>query len=142
MAGFTPQWLALGLGAVATLAIAQLVGNRKLSKSVMLWPSVVGEISKSKLQKSYDEGRERFGVSVEYRFVANGKSVTSSKIAIIEPSFGGDPESAQDWLDLHRVGEEVTVYFNPVSPWQCYIDRSYHLKDETVVALVAVMFTM
>ncbi len=109
-----------------TIMLLAMFANKWLQlRRAARWPSAPGRITKSSVAASRQRrsGQRAQVINlpmIEYRFLANGKTYTGSRIAIGEDSGGANTEAT---LARYPLGAEVTVFYDPADPENCLLER-------------------
>ncbi|MGQ1908686.1 DUF3592 domain-containing protein [Marinifilum sp. RC60d5] len=82
------------------------------AKASEKWPAVQGEVTHSKVNSKKSDGKTMYSADIEYSYEVEGVNYTGSRISSVESSTSSYSEVEKD-LNKYRVGEVVSVYYNP-----------------------------
>jgi hypothetical protein len=103
--------------------------NRKLAKASLAWPSVTGRIIRSQVSQSENFDQENrlkvtYLADVAYEYVVGDQTMQGDRVQFGGRISGGSSKPAQKVVDRYPVGSEITVYYDPVRPNQCTLERT------------------
>ena len=93
--------------------------TRKKLKASESWPKTTGVVLESIIEPGWARaGGSRIYVvrpKVVYEYYVDGKRYTSSQLALVECNTANE-NLAREKTERHPVGQQVTVYYNPLKP--------------------------
>lgn len=106
-------------GIIALIWGGLIVQNASVSSD---WPSVKGEITKSKVEKKTERVKKNdrwqtkttFWAGVQYSYSVDGTEFVGGKISFGD--YGGEQEHARQIVKRFKKGKAVDVYYDPEEP--------------------------
>lgn len=96
----------------------------RLVRQSRRWPSTVGEILRSRVERvSNDEG-SHYSAKVVYRYSARGRVYEGDTVQIGVGGDSGAKRKAKETADRYPVGSQAMVYFDPEKPDRACLERS------------------
>lgn len=125
--------------------------RKALSK--VAYPSLAGHVVHTTVREDVDESENDGGVNsrtvtyhpvIRYTYSVDGKAYENDTYSVLEDGHFSNWESAQEFVAKFPVGKEVTVYYNPKSPKDSYLDKSmdakgYHSTTWFMVGVLVVL---
>lgn len=114
---FEGIFIAWVVGAAIWLRLLARRAERLLEAS-RHWPSVTGQILKSRIVRSFNSMRLH---EIDYAYRAGGRDLRSSRIGF---AWSGSAISEAEVATRYPVGGEVTVWYDPANPEYAVVERS------------------
>jgi hypothetical protein len=125
--------------------------GKALSKSS--YPAITGKVLHTSVREEVDESDTDGGVNtrtvtyhpvIRYTYSVDGKAYENDRYSVLEDGRYSDWESAQEFVSKFPVGGNVTVYYNPKSPKDSFLDmkmdvKGYHLTTWFMVGVLVVL---
>lgn len=119
---FRPSFIGILLiivGIVFAIMGGRILKNANASSA---WPTVQGEVTKSKVEKKTErvkrDGVSRvqttFSANVQYRYAVEGLTYSGGKVSFGD--HGGSQEHARQVVSRYPVGKTVEVFYDPQKP--------------------------
>jgi hypothetical protein len=115
-----------------------VLSDRRLAKASQSWSPSSGAVVRSWVVESVEKNDDRattrsFRPEVQYEYRVDGQTYTSERLhfGMIE-TFSSQREAAQA-LDNFPPGKAVTVYYDPVRPYEAVLDRNLSHGDPGIV---------
>lgn len=106
--------LIVGSWLLYTNISAPMAEEAKASKS---WPNVPGQITRSDVNQSRDDGKTMYATDISYDFTVGNKSYTGTRISLTSGNTKTSSlKGIKKDLQKYPVGAKVTVYYDPELP--------------------------
>jgi hypothetical protein len=146
----TPKWGMVFFGffmAMGILALSLGVSAYLEAQQVQDWPSTTGTVTDTNVREEWvSEGGRGGGHShyeyypeVQYSYSVGGSTYYGNDISKLESSYTSY-SGAQAYLTDHRVGSQVTVYYNPDNPSEAVLEKNSDF-EALMIPGVGVLFT-
>lgn len=118
----TLGWVLIGSGVFAVLFPLVSWMRVRASRS---WPSVSGRVTESTLDvEPRADKSDSYMPRVRYEYAVKGESYESSQLNFWG-SIGGSRATAERTTTRYPAGAQVTVYYNPETPFEAVLDRAF-----------------
>jgi hypothetical protein len=102
----------------------------KLASASQTWPKTTGKVLKSFVEESehtdqQDNTVTMYHAQVRYEFNVDGVLYEGKRIQFGGPAGTGVIAKAQAITGRYPVNATVDVYYDPVNPWMCTLDRTF-----------------
>ena len=95
------------------------------------WPSVIGSITKSQVVK---KAGSRYFPDIAYSYQINGRAFTGTRIRASHGEFDRR-EAADQVIDGLGVGQEVSVYHDPIHPEQSVLQPGADFREYVLLCV-------
>jgi hypothetical protein len=125
--------------------------RKALSKSS--YPALTGHVLHTTVREEIEEPENDGGVNtrtvtyhpvIRYSYTVDGQQYENDRYSVLDDTRFSSWEPAQELLSKFPVGGEITVYYNPESPKDSYLDRNmdarwYHSTTWFMVGILVVL---
>lgn len=120
--------LELALIAIGVLLIRKNAKSKKKASEALAWPTVLGRITRSEVERS--ESTDEDGTSysytprIEYAYTVMGQNYTSKQVVFGGFSGMGSPKKPQLVASKYPLNDSVTVFYNPANPHEAVLEQA------------------
>lgn len=126
------KFLPLLLIAVGLSAFAYLWRLGETGRAAEAWPTVIGEITASRIDSRLRRGggdasnREEYKALVSYRYRYNGVDYSGANVSFPDAGYQQSTSGAEARVAKYPAGSKVRVYVNPAQPAQACLEAGRH----------------
>lgn len=86
------------------------------------WPHVDGQITRSQLVRTRDDGKTMYSVDIAYAYEVDGRAFEGHRAYFGDSVRGSDPGPYRREIDRHPVGRTVHVHHDPTDPGESVLE--------------------